>query len=470
VIFVYRILFLPLALALLPYYLYTRRRRRHLWQGLADRLGLGLRLRPRDLSQAVCPPGASVGEPLSPAFRKCRLWVQAISVGELQALRPLLEHWLSSPHYEVVLTATTPAAYAVACAQYGSRALGVGFWGLDWWLFRRWQFRRLDPDALVLCEADWWPELLHQARQRGVPVALLNARVSPASFRRFYPFRALTRRILSQLSLVASASPLDQQHLLALGAPPHRTQYLGNLKLWASGATGLTAAQRQACRWALGFLPAPDGTEPLVLLGSATWPGEEALLLQVLQQARAQGQPVAILCVPRHPEERRAQLQALGHSCQALGLNWAFHTTGPAAGLDPLRACSPASQEVAFYIVDTVGQLPFFTQLADLAYVGKSLPAHPGGQSPMDAMACGLATVTGPCTANFAQLCQELVAYGALCQSAEPAQELLELIGSPSQRQALASRAAQWYAQRQAGSRGQAVAKLLELIDQMCLY
>ena len=249
-IWVYRVFFLPLLLLASPYYLWRMRRRGGYAEGFWHRFG-------------QVPP-----LPVKATGAK-RVWLQAVSVGEVLAIGPLLESLRREGGVEVYLTTTTSTGYRLAKEKYGALVLGIGYFPLDWWLFSAAAWRRVAPDLAILMEGERWPEHVRQAQRRGVPVISINARMSDRSFARSVRFRAVMQPLAAGLTQVLCAAKRDEERFAALGFPAGRLQTTGNLKLDVT-IPPLNAADKAALRREIG-LPA----EGLVLLGSSTWPGEE---------------------------------------------------------------------------------------------------------------------------------------------------------------------------------------------------
>jgi 3-deoxy-D-manno-octulosonic-acid transferase len=421
----YRILF-PLALlAAAPRYLARMRRRGGYARGFSHRFGFTPPLPPKR-------PGVP------------RVWLQAVSVGEMLAIEPLLRA-LHGAHVEVYLTTTTSTGYRLAEDRYARWVAATAYFPLDWapWSARAWQ--RIDPDLALLTEGERWPEHLAQARRRGVPVVAVNARISDRSFRRMRRFRPLADLMLGGLTRVLASSAESAERFRALGVPAERMVVTGNLKLDVA-IPALTAAERLELRRALG-LPA----EGRVLVGASTWPGEEAALIDAWTAVRAEGGELSLLLVPRHAErggEIEALLKARGVSCH-------------------LRSKGPAPQRVDAAVADTTGELRSLLQLADLVFIGKSLPPHTGGQTPVEAAALAKPILFGPGMGNFRELARDLLARGAARQVADPgalAAAVRALLADPAPRDALAAAAARWHRDN-AGAMARTLAAIATELD-----
>jgi 3-deoxy-D-manno-octulosonic-acid transferase len=183
-------------------------------------------------------------------------------------------------------------------------------------------------------------------------------------------------------------------------------------------------------------------------LGSSTWPGEEAALVGALKALREAGVPARLLLVPRHAE-RRGEVEALLKES-----GFSFH----------LRSRGAAEGEVDIAVGDTTGELRKFTQLADLVFVGKSLPPHGEGQTPVEAAALGRAILFGPGMSNFRPISQELLATGAarlVSDREELASAATLLMRDQEARAAMATAAQKWHRANQG-----AVSRTLAALDE----
>lgn len=406
-LWLYRLLFLPALLLGAPFYLWRMRRRGGYRENFGQRFG-----RVPDLPAKV--PG------------RRRIWLQAVSVGEMLAIGPMLEAWQRDGDVEVYLTTTTSTGYRLAHERYGTFVAGIGYFPIDWWPFSRRAWRRVQPDLVILTEGERWPEHIRQAQRRGVPVLAVNARLSDRSFRRMHRVRWAVPALLGGITRLLACSAHDAERFRALGFPAERITTTGNIKLDVT-IPPLTPAERAQLRRELG-LPAAG----LILMGASTWPGEEEALVAALRQARAEGLTCALLLVPRHAE-RRGQIEAL---LRPSGFAYHFRSRGAAAG------------EGDVVVGDTTGELRKFLQLADVVFVGKSLAPHTEGQTPVESAVLGRPLLFGPGMGNFRVIAQELVTQGAALVVADGA-ALAETAGSllrdAVRRQTLAEAAQAWH-------------------------
>jgi 3-deoxy-D-manno-octulosonic-acid transferase len=407
VIWLYRFLFFPALVLAAPYYLRRMRKRGGYGPNFSHRFG---------------------GTPPLPSKRPGvrRIWLQAVSVGEMLAVGPLLRALKTDETVEVYLTTTTSTAHQIAQDSYGSLVSALGYFPLDWWPFSARAWRRVKPDLAILMEGERWPEHIHQAARRGVPVLSINARLSDRSFRRMWRVRRLVPSLLGGVSCSLPISAQDEHRLRVLGVPAEKLRTLGNMKLDLT-IPPLGEAQRIRLRRELGL---GDG---LVLLGSSTWDGEEQVLAQALKAARSRDLSVSLLLVPRHAERRDVVAAALAKT----GLR--FH----------LRSHGAAPREVDIAVADTTGELRDLTQLADVVFCGKSLPPHDGGQSPIEATSLGKPLLFGPQMTNFREVARALRECGGareVLNGSELITACVELLADEPQRERMGAAVLAWHA------------------------
>lgn len=406
-LWLYRLFFLPAMLLAAPFYLRRMFKRGGYGPGFGQRFG-------------------SVG-PL-PAKRPgvARIWLQAVSVGEVLAMAPLVKRLTADGRAEVYLTTTTSTGYALAREKLGADTVGIGYFPLDWWLFSRRTWRAVQPDLALLAESELWPEHLTQARRRKVPVVLVNARLSDRSFRRLKNFRTLACSLYRRIARILPSSEQDAERFRQLGVPAEKLVVTGNLKFDVA-IKPLDVWERSMLRRELGFA---DNQQ--VILGSSTWPGEEQAMLRLLERARRDGMICQLLLVPRHAE-RRGEIEAL---LRTRPLNWHLRSRGNAIG------------QVDVCVADTTGELQKLTQVADLVFVGKSLPPNEGGQTPIEAALLEKPLMFGPAMSNFRPATETLLHCGAaLCvaDEVELVDRGLELLRDEKRRAAMSAAASAWH-------------------------
>ncbi len=318
------------------------------------------------------------------------IWVHAVSVGEVGAAAPLIRALRERfPYAPVLVTTTTPTGYDTVTRQFGETVQHVYFpYDLPW-IVRRF-LRRFRPRMLLLMETELWPNVIHEACAAGVPVVLVNGRMSEQSARRYRWLRGFTGAMLRQLTRIAAQTAADAARLRALGAPDERISVTGSLKFDVHLPASVFE-EGAAIRRELGI------NRPIVMAGS-TRPGEDEILLEMLARLRALQPDLLLVIAPRHPE----RFDAVAELCRREGCTVARRQAG-----------EPCRPEVDVYLVDTMGELPKFYAAADVAFVGGSLAPF-GGQNVLEPAALGVPIVTGPHLFNFEEIAASLRQAGAL--------------------------------------------------------
>jgi 3-deoxy-D-manno-octulosonic-acid transferase len=296
---------------------------------------------------------------------------------------------------------------------------------------------------LVLAETEFWPNLLHGCFRRGIPVAVVNARISARSWPRYKMLRRLWKPLLGRLSRVMAQSEIDAARLLAIGCTPERVAVAGNLKFDVRAAEEAEATR---------MLKASAAGLRLVVAGS-TLEGEEAALLEAWPQLLIADPQLAMVLAPRHPERFAAVAALLERS----GHRWTRRSEWNREPAGPLE-----SGEIV--LLDTIGELASVYSLASVAFVGGSLvPA--GGHNPLEPAQFGVPIVMGPHYANFVAITDSLRKHDALLIAArdELAAALGKLLGDRTAAEAMGARAREVF-ERQAGATERCVAAIRELL------
>lgn len=427
-IWIYRLLFLPLFLISCPYYFGRMIKRGGYAKDFTHRFGC----------VPVLPPRREGVH---------RVWIQAVSVGETEAVAPLLRELKSRGNVEVILTTTTSTAYKIIREKYADLVSAYACFPMDFLPFSAKAWRRFDPTVAVLMEGELWPEHLTQAKKRGVPVFVVNARLSDKSFRRYRAAGALARWVLGQIRFICAGTQNDFDRFRALGVPADKIAFTGNMKFDVASGETFSEADASALKKELGF-PA----DAPVLLGSSTWPGEEAMLLETFSEARKRFPDLRLLICPRHAERRAEIVEILEKT------SWKWFLRSRTKPEDV-----PADADVC--VADTTGELRKLTHLAQLAFVGKSLPPNNGGQTPIECAALGVPLVYGPAMTNFKDVCRSLEDCGAAVKvrdAASAQSKILALLEDAPAREKMSASAQAWHR----GNQG-ATARVVKFFDEI---
>lgn len=354
------------------------------------------------------------------------IWMHAVSVGEVGIAAKLIrELRQQQPSLGVVLSTTTPTGYAQAAklAEEMGPALLPVYNPLDGWFTVRRCLQAIQPQQLVLVEAEVWPNLVFAAHRQGIPVTLVNARLSPRSERRYQKVLWLVQPIFTLLHRVMVQEPEDVRRWQTLGLPADRITCTGSIKFDMAGDREPLeqVAQFRALLTGMGC----GETRP-VLLAASTHAGEEIELAGVFMQLKKVMPDLFFIVVPRHVE-RAAEIET---GLRNLGLKVVRRSAG---------ADGSASPEVL--MVDTTGELRAWQHLATVVVVGKSFLAI-GGQNPAEAVMAGKPVVFGPHMENFAALVRILLSKQGAVQVAdfrELQERMLHLFQHPAEAARLAA-------------------------------
>jgi len=357
------------------------------------------------------------------------VWIHAVSVGEVyvagQIMRALREQ---VPGIRFVLSTTSSTGWREAGKQVSADDVLI-YNPLDFPGCVRRALDAIRPRAFVLTESEFWPTLIRACDRRGVPLFLVNGRVSDRSAPGYRRLRFWFGPVLRCFRCLMVQSDLDRQRLLAAGADPDRIEVTGSVKF--DVAVRDAAGEKKAA----AVLNRLDmGANRVILMGGSTWPGEEALLIELYRQFRASFPDLRLVLVPRHFERGAAVAEAIeraGFAC--------VRKSELDRGMEPA-----ATGAAAVLLVDTTGEMMGFYAHAAIVFVGKSLCAQ-GAQNMIEPCLCGAATLIGPHTENFRPVMADLLAANAIVQVSDAgrlAHEIERLLTKPHERAALGQRAA----------------------------
>jgi 3-deoxy-D-manno-octulosonic-acid transferase len=335
--------------------------------------------------------------------------VHAASVGELNAIVPLIEQLVNELKYPVLVTTTSVTGQARCQQLFGhNQQVSHAFLPLDIGLANRMLLHRVNPRAVLLVETELWPNLIAQCCRRQVPTMLINGRLSARSARGYQRFKWLVGPMLRQLNQLLVQDQQTADRFVALGAKQDSVTVLGSLKydlVLPPEADNNTDIERLLAAAPAGNLAA-DVAGGLRWVCGSTRSGEEPALLQAWARLPATISGTLVL-VPRHPQ----RFEEVADLCQQSGLPWARQSQSQQLS-DAYKAAQKDDQKRVL-LVDSMGLLVDYYRRADLVFVGGSLAAT-GGHNPLEAAALGKPVLMGPNCFNFAQVCDQLEQVGGL--------------------------------------------------------
>ena len=350
-----------------------------------------------------------------------RVWLHAVSVGEVNIALKLIQALRDAdPSLVFILSTTTSTGFKLAASRK-SPWLEPIYNPLDFLPVVRRVMQTIRPRALILVEAEVWPNVVCEARRLGAKAVLVNARLSPRSEKRFRAARMIAAPLFNQLDALYLQEPEDIARWTSLGVRQDKLHVTGSIKFDDSAAAARPIRNFRPVLDALGVpVDAP------VLLGGSTFEGEEEILARVFLELRKSRPDLFLILVPRHHERG----DAVARQMERLGLKVARRTQ------------SDQRTRPDVLLVDTTGELVSWYLCATVVFMGKSL-CDRGGQNPAEPLAAGVPVVFGPHMRNFASLVQGLLRNQAAMEISDEAtlQVAVEsLLSSPEKRNAMVRR------------------------------
>jgi 3-deoxy-D-manno-octulosonic-acid transferase len=428
----YNILFLIFFALSSPYYFWRMRRR----GGWRHNFGQRFALYDAALKQALT--------------NRHVIWIHAVSVGEVNLCTQLINALEPRvPNATFVVSCTTTTGMAELRRRLPTRVSKI-YYPVDRSKFVRRALATINPQAIILVEAEIWPNFIWRAADLKIPLFLANARLSGRSFPRYKKFAFLFRPLFRAFAGVGCQSAEDAERLRAVGCRKRAVRVVGNLKF---DAAQLTERHSLDVRGMLRQTGVPD--DALILVAGSTHDGEEILLADLARRLREKFPKLFLILVPRHFE----RCKDLGQKLKARGVKFIFRSE-----IFPATKLEPGALDCL--LVNTTGELKFFYEPATVVFIGKSLTAF-GGQNPVEPGAQGKAIVFGPNMQNFADITRAFLRKNAAVQVQSP-DELEHAVGgllADCERRAALGRAALEVVTENLGAVGRTVEMILPHLE-----
>jgi 3-deoxy-D-manno-octulosonic-acid transferase len=321
------------------------------------------------------------------------IWVHAVSVGEVRSAAALVERLAAEfPHHRVLVTTMTPTGSDQVRDLFGENVTHT-YVPYDFPDAVNRFLDRVHPELAVIAETEFWPNLFRACRNRGIPLHLVNVRLSQASFRGYAWVPQTARRTLGDANLICAQSPIDAQRLRNLGVADRLIKVTGNLKFDVElPASVLDEGRGLRRQW---------GEHRPVWIAASTHRGEERQILDAYAALRRRFPTLLLVLVPRHPE----RFATVARLCGRAGYTIALRST----------TRGDLAPQVDVLVGDTMGELHRLYAAADVAFVGGSLVRR-GGQNPLEACAVRVPVIFGPHMFHFEEITAMALDRGAARQ------------------------------------------------------
>lgn len=323
------------------------------------------------------------------AHQKRSLWIHAVSLGEVLSLQNLIKR-IKERHPDWIIHFSALTNTGIRMAREKLQEVDhIFFAPLDFSVIVRKFIRSLKPDVFILAESEFWPNLLRQANKRTRGVLLINGRISERSWKRYMMVRFLARKILKNIRHFLVQTEKDKEHLLKIGLDPSQIEAAGNLKSEVMPPF-FSEEEVLDLKESLGI-----GERKKVIVAGSTRKGEEEMLLYAYAQAKKTEKNVLLIIAPRHPK-RADEIVSI---CQDLGFQV------------ERKSSSSWKKEWDVFILDTIGELPTFYAISDIAFVGGSLVPW-GGHNLLEPAFYSKPVFFGLHMENFSYLAQKFLGTG----------------------------------------------------------
>jgi 3-deoxy-D-manno-octulosonic-acid transferase len=415
----YNILFTLVFWLASPYYFMRLRRRGNWQQGFSQRFGNF---------------DAKIKQSLS---NRHIIWMHAVSVGEVNVCTQLIREMEPRlPNVKIMVSTTTTTGMGELQKRLPAH-IGKFYYPIDQARCVNRAISVIAPDAVILVEAEIWPNFIWRLRDRGTPMFLVNARLSERSHRGYKRFGFLFRDLFASFTAVGAQNEVDAGRLRELGCRAEAVHVVGSLKF---DAARVSDHRRLDVPTLLSRFGVP--TTAKLLVAGSTHDGEEGILADVFLRLKARFPDLFLVLVPRHFERSRD----VGRELAARGVRYAFRSELKAA-------TRHAPNSFDCLVVNSTGELRYFYEHATVIFVGKSLTAE-GGQNPIEPGALGKAMVFGPNMQNFADVVRQFLARDGAWQvkdAAELEQALGTLLADEARREQLGRNALEVVSNNQGG-------------------
>ena len=348
------------------------------------------------------------------------IWIHAVSVGEVNAAKPIVNSLLKKySHYQIIITTVTPTGANTVLQYYGDSVENF-YLPYDAPFCVRKFIQKINPSILITMETEIWPNLYQACHYADVPIFIVNARLSQKSMKGYQLVSSLTKNTLKFVDKIAAQTEVDADRFISLGAQHEKVSVVGNLKFDIDIPQSIKEEAEPLRHYFSVNRP--------VWMAASTHSGEEEIILNAHKRILSEYPDAILILAPRHPE-RSEKISLL---CKRMNFSLVRRT-----------------EEMSFdsnhnvFLLDTLGELQLYYAASEVAFVGGSL-VNAGGQNMLEPASLNLPIITGPYTYNFFEVSKLLLENEALLLALNDEQlaiKVIELLGDANRRHSMGERA-----------------------------
>ena len=383
------------------------------------------------------------------------IWFHAVSVGEVNVCTQIIQVLeQKAPNLRIVVSTTTTTGMAELKRKLPSHIIKI-YYPVDFRRSVRKAMSVIHPEAVVLVEAEIWPNFIWHAHHRRIPIFLVNARLSEKSYKRYKMFKWFFSDLFRLFTGVGAQNEKDAKRLIELGCNPNAIRIIGNLKFDAARLDERKTIDVPTIFKQVGF-----PSESLILVAGSTHQGEEEIIADIFKRLKLKHKNLFLVLVPRHQERGKY----VGKVLQNKNIKFIYRT-------EITAGTKLQERSIDCILVNTTGELKYFYEYATVTFIGKSLTAT-GGQNPIEPGALGKCIVFGPNMQNFEQIAYAFLSNNAAIQvkdAVELEKAIDDLLSNPEKRELLGKNAIK-VVEQNLGAVERTVEMILEHLNQSEIY
>jgi 3-deoxy-D-manno-octulosonic-acid transferase len=338
--------------------------------------------------------------------KKKSIWIQVVSVGEANLIQALIKRLNATLDYNIIISTTTVTGNKVAKRKY-SHLAKIIFFPFDISCILGKVIKIINPKIFIAVETEIWPNLFYRLKRKGIPIVIINGRISNKAFEKYKKIKPILKHVLNKCNYVGVQNKAYMQKFISLGCSQDKITVSGNMKF-----ENIEIDEKHLLEVKDKFTPLLKSENRLLIVGGSTHSPEEEILLKIYKDLCDSGEKLSLLLAPRHID-RVASIEKIVKDLEFTPVR-----------ISTLKNYSHGGRNV--FLLDTIGELLYFYSLCDICFMGGSLMKH-GGQNILEPIYFLKPTVFGPYMDNFPDIEEVALAKGAGIKVEDP-EKLKEVI------------------------------------------